>query len=181
MDSVSQKGSDILLRAWEKFDKVSNGEFILGLGGPFYEDGFSYEWANRLAHPEAIIHLGTIDYGAVDSVLREFDFLIVPSKSEGLPSLPLEAMLTGVCVIGSDCTALRELLKVNQYGLLFKNKEVDSLFQLLYDIYLGDIEWENIADKSFDYVRQTFNSDNYGEQIHNVILNLAKYADTNRA
>jgi glycosyltransferase involved in cell wall biosynthesis len=44
-------------------------------------------------------------------VLRELDLLVVPSLWEACPILPMEAMCTGVPVLGSDCVGLREILR----------------------------------------------------------------------
>jgi hypothetical protein len=60
VDKISQKGSDILLRAWEKFDNIFNGDCFLGLGGPLFDYDFSKEWSARLIHSEAIVHIGTL-------------------------------------------------------------------------------------------------------------------------
>jgi glycosyltransferase involved in cell wall biosynthesis len=44
-------------------------------------------------------------------ILRELDLLVVPSLWEACPILPMEAMCTGVPVLGSDCVGLREVLR----------------------------------------------------------------------
>ncbi len=44
-------------------------------------------------------------------VLHELDLLVVPSLWEACPILPMEAMCTGVPVLGSDCVGLREVLR----------------------------------------------------------------------
>lgn len=44
-------------------------------------------------------------------LLTQVDFLVTPSLWEACPILPMEAMVLGVPVIGSDCPGLREVLR----------------------------------------------------------------------
>jgi glycosyltransferase involved in cell wall biosynthesis len=46
----------------------------------------------------------------VQPVLAQLDLLFMPSLWEALPLLPMEAMVAGVPVLGSDCIGLREVL-----------------------------------------------------------------------
>jgi glycosyltransferase involved in cell wall biosynthesis len=82
-------------------------------------------------------------------------------------------MLSDVCIIGSDCAALREVLKENEFGLLFKNDDVDSLFSLLKGIYSNQYDWRSISSKSSAYVQQNFDSSNYARHIYESILNFS--------
>jgi glycosyltransferase involved in cell wall biosynthesis len=44
-------------------------------------------------------------------VLQQLDLLLMPSQWEALALLPLEAMVAGVPVLGTDCIGLREVLR----------------------------------------------------------------------
>ncbi|HEY7158881.1 MAG TPA: glycosyltransferase family 4 protein [Gemmataceae bacterium] len=44
-------------------------------------------------------------------VLRQLDLVVMPSLWEAWPLLPMEAMVAGVPVLGSDCIGLREVLR----------------------------------------------------------------------
>jgi glycosyltransferase involved in cell wall biosynthesis len=46
----------------------------------------------------------------VQPLLGQLDLLVVPSLWEALPLLPMEAMVAGVPVVGTDCICLREVL-----------------------------------------------------------------------
>lgn len=46
----------------------------------------------------------------VKPILREIDLLVMPSRWEACPLLPMEAMCEGTPVLGSDCIGLREVL-----------------------------------------------------------------------
>jgi glycosyltransferase involved in cell wall biosynthesis len=44
-------------------------------------------------------------------ILQQLDVLVMPSLWEACPLLPMEAMVAGVPVLGSDCIGLREVLR----------------------------------------------------------------------
>ena len=44
-------------------------------------------------------------------ILRELDLLVMPSLWEACPLLPMEAMLMGTPILGTDCLGLREVLR----------------------------------------------------------------------
>jgi glycosyltransferase involved in cell wall biosynthesis len=44
-------------------------------------------------------------------ILRQLDLLVMPSLWEACPLLPMEAMVAGTPVLGSDCIGLREVLR----------------------------------------------------------------------
>jgi glycosyltransferase involved in cell wall biosynthesis len=68
----------------------------------------------------------------VDSVLDivplllQVDFMVMPSRWEACPILPMEAMVLGVPVIGSDCIGLREVLQ-NTPSIVAQNENAESL------------------------------------------------------
>jgi glycosyltransferase involved in cell wall biosynthesis len=47
----------------------------------------------------------------VAPILRELDLLVIPSLWEACPILPMEALVSGIPVLGSDCIGLREVLR----------------------------------------------------------------------
>ncbi len=62
-------------------------------------------------------------------ILKHFTCLVLPSKSEGLPISVLEAFREGIPVIGSNISAIKELVEHKKTGLLFDN-ENDLAVQL---------------------------------------------------
>lgn len=61
-------------------------------------------------------------------VLRQLDLLAVPSLWEALPLLPMEAMVAGVPVLGSDCIGLREVLR-DTPSQVVRAGDVDALYR----------------------------------------------------
>ena len=76
------------------------------------DDDYVREYKRDIAsYPEVtrrIAFLGQVpDLGPV---LRQMDLIVTPSLWEACPLLPMEAMVAGVPVLGSDCVGLREVL-----------------------------------------------------------------------
>jgi glycosyltransferase involved in cell wall biosynthesis len=59
------------------------------------------------------------------------DWLVLPSKNEGLPLSILEAYRAGVPVLGSDIAEIAEVILPEQTGILFQADNMDSLVQAL--------------------------------------------------
>ena len=77
------------------------------------DDDYVREYKRDIArYPEVtrrIAFLGQVpDLGPI---LRQMDLIVTPSLWEACPLLPMEAMVAGVPVLGSDCVGLREVLQ----------------------------------------------------------------------
>ena len=66
------------------------------------------------------------------------DCLILPSVEEGIANVVLEAMAIGLPVISSDCGGMKEVIDHGKNGLLFRNRDVDCLTQVMADIFNQD-------------------------------------------
>lgn len=105
-----EKGVDTLLRAWgdAAFEIVGDGEERENLEG--------------LA-PPSVRFLGPVAAGRVTELLADARALLIPSRSEGLPRVVVEAFAAGVPVVASRVGGLPELVKDGVNGLLV---EVDD-------------------------------------------------------
>jgi glycosyltransferase involved in cell wall biosynthesis len=59
-----------------------------------------------------------LDEVGVAGALRKADLLVVPSSSEGLPAVIMEAMASGLPVIASEIDGIPELVRDGETGLL---------------------------------------------------------------
>ncbi|PCJ21059.1 MAG: hypothetical protein COB02_00280 [Candidatus Cloacimonadota bacterium] len=63
----------------------------------------------------------------VEDIFKQIDLLLVPSLSEGLGMVNLEAFLYGVPVIAFNSGGIGEIIKSNETGLLAKRKDIKDL------------------------------------------------------
>lgn len=105
---IKVKGLDVLLEAWSRVRaRVSDARLILlGSGGdadalrslvtPFDD----IHWFPRFSHERE----------EVRRLLRAADAYVLPSRQEGFPVAPLEAMACGLPVIAADAHGVRDML-----------------------------------------------------------------------
>ncbi len=116
-----QKGVDLLLDAWSD-PRLEN--FHLWLIGD-----------STLGHSITIkgsrnVHLlGWIKNDLIDSYIRSFDAVIVPSRWEAFGLVALEAMRNGRAVLASRVGGLREIVIDRVNGILFEPESLESLVQ----------------------------------------------------
>jgi glycosyltransferase involved in cell wall biosynthesis len=102
-----------------------------GASGPETSDAGERE---RILHTvrdlglEASVRLtGEASSAEVSDCLRTSDALLVPSLNEGLPTVVLEAMASGVPVVATDCGGVSEALTDGVEGFLVPPREPDAL------------------------------------------------------
>ena len=69
---------------------------------------------------------GSVPHEQINDWMNAADFVCLPSHSEGLPNVVLEAMRCGTPVIASDVGGIPEVL-VPQCGVMVKAKDVESI------------------------------------------------------
>lgn len=81
---------------------------------------------------DKVTYLGYIPFGEkLLGIYRENDLFILPSYSEGLPQVILEAMASGCLVLSTDVGSIPYVIKDNINGFLFKPQNPDSLKNIL--------------------------------------------------
>lgn len=109
---MPQKGFPLLLDALQQLAGKGYRQSIRLLAtNDLY--GFGREYRNVIdndtALSEMVILIDTVP--KIDALLTQIDLLVMPSLWEACPLLPMEAMVLGVPVIGSDAIGLREVLR----------------------------------------------------------------------
>jgi starch synthase len=110
--SIRQKGLDVLLDAWERICRERPDRelrlLLIGMG----KDGADLQhriatttargvmWVNEFVH----------DRGRLRSYLSAADMYVFPSRHEGFPVAPLEAMACGLPIVASDAPGIRDIL-----------------------------------------------------------------------
>lgn len=89
--------------------------------------------------------LGSVPYEQMPAVYAAFDALVLPSHTEGLPRVLLEAAATGIPVIATDVGGVAEVVVDKKTGLLCPPREperlaakIDELFQIYNPAVMGE-------------------------------------------
>jgi len=112
---IYAKGLDVLLKAWEEINAGPTGRDALLL-----MIGSGHDYAalrERLAAPRLSGIRWHDRYELDRTVMRRYlsaaDLCVLPSRIEGFPVAPLEAMACGLPVVGSDIPAMSNII---EYG-----------------------------------------------------------------
>lgn len=110
----------------------------------------------RQIKDERIHYLGEIrDTEALKAILREHDCLVCPSHAEGMPTVILEAMASGLAIIATNVGAVERLVQSN--GLLLDKPQVDDLVTALQNIIrMEDNNLKTCKQNALNLVRDNF-------------------------
>ena len=117
------KGVDVLLRALARcrsrctLTVVGSGPDLPAMEAMSRELGLA--WRVRF--------LGRKDSRDIPSLMRQADFLVLPSRSEGRPNVVLEAMASGLPVIATPVGDVPELVSAGRTGLLVAREDAEGL------------------------------------------------------
>lgn len=89
--------------------------------------------------------------------LKYFDFLVLPSLSEGLPLTVLECFREKVLFLGSDIPSITELVRYGDTGYLFVSEKIDDLIDKLESaISITNAEKQSITEKAYEFYKNGF-------------------------
>lgn len=163
-----RKGIDILLHSVSKMNK---DKFHLCLVG----DG-DIDWVKSIARQYQILENLTI-FPFQDPVkfYLSFDIFVLPSRQEGFPLVPLEAMMMGVPTIRSNVEGANDQISHGVNGYIFENENAEELRNYL-EILINDGEIRN--SMGLKAKKNTLN--NFTEDIMiEKLLNLYKLMNNN--
>ena len=146
-----RKGVDILVKAVKNL----NEEFQLLIVGPKIDSTF-YSYIENLISDDSKIKV--LDYVSKKNLIALYnlaDIFVLPSLSEGLPLVLLEAMAAGTPCITSDIMGSNEVVEHNKTGFLFPKGDVNSLTDYLAELlrdkdlrkYMGDNALKAVKEK----------------------------------
>jgi starch synthase len=132
---MHRKGLDVLLDAWARASAERAGcDVRLLLIGTGQDDAALRAELDRRQLPGIQwIDRYELDRAAMRRYLSAADLYVLPSRIEGFPVAPLEAMACGLPVVASDIPALRTILKHGgaSGGLLFRQGDPIALADAL--------------------------------------------------
>ena len=97
-----------------------------------------------------IMFLGNVKN--IPKFLKKIDLFVLPSRQEGFGLVIIEAMAAKIPVISSNIEGPREIIKNNEYGLLFKKENYNDLAEkILYSIKYPNKNLEYIYNYSKNF------------------------------
>ncbi|MDP2105119.1 MAG: glycosyltransferase [Desulfobulbaceae bacterium] len=177
------KGLEELIRALHRLTVTGQRFMLLVVGGfitPQYETKIK-AIAKDLGIANQIRWLGATS--TVNSYLREMDLFVLPSLSEGLPMVILEAMAAGVPVVATDVGGISEAVRHKVDGVLVPAKDHEALAWAIQKLHNAPPLWAEYRVSS--HVRQTalFSDQHMTSEVaavYSQLLRLKNHGDANR-
>ncbi len=170
---VSNKNLDLLIKALSLLKSYKFELIIIG-DGPKKKAWKNY--ADELI-PNCSFWKGAFKMSEVYQFINVADCLVLPSKHDGWGTVVSEALISGVPAICSDTCGVAEVVKLSNYGGVFKSGNIDDLVKNLKVVLdNGQLEkkerqkllnWSKkiTSDEGANYLKKIINfTDGYGER-----------------
>ncbi|MDE2818750.1 MAG: glycosyltransferase [Chloroflexota bacterium] len=156
---IPRKGVDLLLESFARLDHPQAQLHLLGHPENADYAGALKKQAQHLGIASRVHFHGAVSQRDLAEYFGSARALVLPSLSEGLGRVVVEAMLTGTPAIGSRVGGIPDLIQDGENGFLVESGNVDALTCALEKIYAADVE--RLGRGARDFARQFFSPEKY--------------------
>lgn len=157
-----EKGPDIFLRAFAAAaQRAPKLRAVMVGDGPELEPCRGL--AGRLGLGDRVIFTGF--RSDLTAIYRALDFLAIPSRSEGMPTVLLEAMLLGVPVISTAVGAVPDVIENGVTGIIVPSQNEKALADAMQSMATDPILRASIADAAGRYARERLSVERRAKEI----------------
>jgi len=150
---VEVKGHDILLSAWKQVvSKFPQAMLLLTGDGPLKERLQAQSVALDIT--QNVRFLGFVD--DISVVYSRALFVVLPSRSEGLPLSILEAFSYGLSAVATTVSGIPEIVLHEKTGLLVEPENPDQLAQTIIHLLSHDSLRQEMGDAGRHLVAQKY-------------------------
>jgi len=167
------KGLDVLMKAWERVCEERPGRHLkLAMLGDGQDSQALRQFIAALPHHNVTwIDSFVSDRKLIRSFLATGDIYAFPSRSEGMPNAPVEAMAAGLPVVAADVSGVRDILKDGEVsgGIAVPVGDV-SAFAAALGRVLDDENLRRTLAVAGRERAKAFTSERVGEQLRAVLF-----------
>lgn len=157
---LKNKGQDITVKAIDKLiNKGYNIELLLAGRGRIEDLGIDSDkkWLKCLGQVNNLKELR-----------KKVDIEIISSKKEAFGRVTVEAMMSGLAVIGTNSGGTVELIDNNKNGLLFEQDNALDLADKIEYLYNNRNEIKRLGKKAYSYSKDKFLIDRCAKEIYSL-------------
>ena len=93
-------------------------------------------------------------------ILNEIKLLVVPSHTEGLPAVVLEAMACGVPVLATAVGGIPDVIKDGKTGFLLRSNDPKHIAEKIVELLNRPELLEKVSKNAYEWVRRNFSYEN---------------------
>jgi glycosyltransferase involved in cell wall biosynthesis len=174
---IAQKGLDILLDAWEQITRERPGKelrlLLVGTGTD----------ANELRQRIAAMQLRDVlwvneyvrDRTAIRQYLSAADVYTLPSRHEGFPVAPIEAMACGLPVVAADAPGVPDILEGGEVsgGLVVPREDAAALALALGRVLDNEAWGRELGKRARHRAQECFSLEAIGRQMRDFLFKQA--------
>lgn len=161
-----RKGIDILVDAFIEINKDFDNTQLLIVGD--VSSGHESYWDTQLQKiEERSIPFKHIPF--CDEVSRAYsamDIFVLPSRSEGLPRVVIEAMGHQLPVIATDVGGTKEIIEDDSLGIIINKEDRESLNQAIKKVLENKEYREKIAQQGQEFVKSRFGEERFAKKVN---------------
>lgn len=163
----TQKNHEFLIDIFYELKKIKNNSILILIGDGYLRKSIE-EKVENLGLKQDVIFMGGISN--VHDILHAMDYMILPSKYEGLPNVVIEAQISGLpCLISSNITKECKITDLVEFESLESSSKIWAIKIKDFDINDRDKYKFEILDKirseGYDIVESA-------KRLKNIYINL---------
>jgi len=128
--------------------------FLVGGDGPLL-DGIGKR-VRELGIENEVKVVGWIPHDEIPHYLNDLRLLVLPSYTEGLPNIMLEAMACGTPVLATPIGAIPDVIKEGENGFQLRSNEPEDIAETIVELSGRPELLEKVSINAYDYVRESF-------------------------
>ncbi|MBI1858735.1 MAG: glycosyltransferase family 4 protein [Candidatus Melainabacteria bacterium] len=123
---MPQKGVDTLIKACGILKQRGVNNYRLTIVGDGHLKDLMYSLIDKYEIRDKINHIGWRDLEDLPPIYRSADIFILPSVMEGMSSVTLQAMASGLPIVASRVKGFEDILEENGNGLTAEYKDAEG-------------------------------------------------------
>ncbi|WP_338733338.1 glycosyltransferase family 4 protein [Mangrovimonas cancribranchiae] len=114
---------------------------------------------NDLSLEDVVVFKDHVPQDALFAYLKTFDLFLLPSLSEGIANVVLEAMAIGLPVVSTNCGGMPEVVLPNKTGWLVPIRDPEAMAKAIIEVYNTPTkQLETITQQAHNFVKAQFNA-----------------------
>lgn len=129
-------------------------KFILIGDGPLLKN--SPKKRRKYSLSKNVILTGYVPYADLPKHYNKMKLLVLPSYTEGLPSVVLEAMACGTPVLATPVGAIPDIIKNGETGFLLESNDPKHITDKIIELLSKPELLEKVSKNAYEHVRRNF-------------------------